>query len=105
MTMGESWLHRCLALFPETVESLHGWRPDYASLEKAVEPVRAGRRDLSYADLETIQNGRYWDFRHFWRFPDKGEIGTELDLAGISRLIPRLPLDEESRNTQNINCI
>ena len=93
--MSGSWLHRCLALFPETVESLHGWRPDYTGLERAIEPVRAGRRELSYADLETIQNGRYWDFRQFWRFPDKGEIGAELDFSGISRLIVRLPLDEE----------
>ena len=98
--MGASWLHRALALFPETVESLHGWRPDYAGLERALEPVRAGRRALTVADLETIQNGRYWDFRHFWRFPDKGEIGIDLDLEGISRLIVRLPLDEESAITR-----
>ena len=95
MTSPSSWLHRCLALFPETVESLHGLRPDYAGLERMLEPVRAGRRDLAWADLETIQNGRFWDFRHFWRFPDKGEIGTDLDLDGISRLVVRLPLDEE----------
>lgn len=93
--MADSWLHRAHALFPETVESLHGWRPDYAGLEKALEPVRAGRRELAYADLETIQNGRFWDFRQFWRFPEKGALGAELDLSGFSRLIERLPLDEE----------
>jgi hypothetical protein len=93
--MDGSYLHRCLALFGETMESRQGWRPDYAGLERALEPVRRRGRDLTYADLETIQNGRYWDFRQFWRFPGAGDISHELDFALMSRLIGRLPLDEE----------
>lgn len=93
--MADGYLHRCLSLFAETMEARYGWRPDYAGLEKALEPVRLRRRDLSYADLETIQNGRYWDFRQFWRFPAAGDIGREIDFSEMSRLVARLPLDEE----------
>jgi hypothetical protein len=82
------------------MESRHGWRPDYAGLERALEPVRLRRRDLTGADLETIQNGRYWDFKQFWRFPDAGDLGREIDLAEMSRLIGRLPLDEERAITR-----
>jgi hypothetical protein len=90
----ETYLHRCCELFGQTVETLHGWRPDYAGLEKALEPVRLRKREFSYRDIETIQNGRYWDFRQFWRFPGESDLEREVDFAEMSRLIQRLPLDE-----------
>jgi len=89
-----SWPHRCLALFPETVQERHGWRPDYAGLEKLLEPVGAKQREFSYRDLETIQNGRFWDFRQFWRFPAQSDLQREVDFPEMSRLLHRLPLDE-----------
>ena len=92
--MPETYLHRCCELFGQTVETLHGWRPDYAGLEKALEPVRLRKREFSYRDIETIQNGRYWDFRQFWRFPGESDLEREVDFAEMSRLIQRLPLDE-----------
>ena len=92
--MAGSWLHRCLELFPESVQARHGWRPDYASLEALLEPVRRGERPFSYRDLEAIQNGRFWDFRQFWRFPAESDILRELDFGEMSSLVQRLPLDE-----------
>src|SRR5262249_10243203 len=87
-------LLRCLSLFDETVESRHGWRPDYTGLERALEPVRRRERGFSYRDIETIQNGQFWDFRQFWRFPAERDLEREVDFAGMSALIQRLPLDE-----------
>jgi len=92
--MAASYLQRCRDLFDETMEARHGWRPDYAGLERALEPVRSGERPFAFRDLETIQNGRYWDFRQFWRFPAESDIEQEIDLAEMARLIARLPLDE-----------
>jgi hypothetical protein len=89
------YLRQCLALFGETMQERHGWRPDYEGLEQALAPVATGQREFSYRDLETIQNGRFWDFRQFWRFPAESDIVQEIDLAGVSRLLSRLPLDEE----------
>ncbi len=93
--MAYTYMHRCLALFPETMQARHGWRPDYAALERELEPVRLGIREFSYHDLETIQNGHFWDFRQFWRFPRESDIEQEIDFVAMSRLLPRLPLDEE----------
>ena len=92
--MGGTYLDSCLALFTETMETRHGWRPDYAGLEKELEPIGLGKRELAYHDLEIIQNGRYWDFRQFWRFGEPDEIRREVDFGEISTLIQRLPLDE-----------
>lgn len=90
------YLARCLELFGPTIEERFGWRPDYAGLERALQPVREGRRELAAADIETIQSGRYWDFRQFWRFPDARELARELDFAAIAAPLGRLPLDEEA---------
>lgn len=92
--MATSYLHRCLELFGETVAARHGRRPDYAGLERAVEPVRLRQREFSYRDIEAIQNRRYWDFRQFWRFPGESDLGRDVDFAEMSRWIQRLPLDE-----------
>lgn len=92
--MSGGYLKRCLDLFGETVEERYGWRPDYAGLEKALEPVRLSRRAFGYQDLETIQNGRYWDFRQFWRFPSHSDIRQEMEPAEMSRLFRELPVDE-----------
>jgi hypothetical protein len=56
--------------------------------------VRLRQRDFAYRDIETIQNGRYWDFRQFWRFPGERDLEREVDFGELSRLIQRLPLDE-----------
>lgn len=98
--MSLSWLHRCLDLFPETVEMRYGWRPDYAGLETALEPVRSGARAFSYRDIETIQNGRFWDFRQFWRFPAESDLERDAEFTEMSRLIARLPLDETQTITK-----
>ncbi len=94
--MTASYLERCRDLFDETMETRYGWRPDYAGLERALDPVRSGARAFAFRDLETIQNGRYWDFRQFWRFPAESDIEQEIDMAEMARLIARLPLDETS---------
>jgi len=98
--MGGSYLDGCRELFDETMEQRHGWRPDYAGLEKALDPVRSGARPFAFRDLETIQNGRYWDFRQFWRFPAESDIEQEIDMAEMARLIAELPLDEAQAITR-----
>lgn len=92
--MSRTWLHRCLEMFGDTMEERYGKRPDYAALERQLEPVKTGARPFSWRDLETIQNPRYGDFRQFWRFPAEGEVSQEVDWDHLSRLIQRLPLDE-----------
>jgi hypothetical protein len=81
-------------MFGDTMEERYGKRPDYAALERQLEPVRTGARPFGSRDLETIQNPRYGDFRQFWRFPVEGEVVQEIDWDHLSRLIQRLPLDE-----------
>ena len=92
--MSRTWLHRCLEMFGDTMQERYGKRPDYAALERQLEPVRSGARPFSYRDLETIQNPRYGDFRQFWRFPAEGDVVQEIDWDRLSRLVQRLPLDE-----------
>ncbi|MFQ5700324.1 MAG: hypothetical protein ACE5HU_00585 [Acidobacteriota bacterium] len=92
--MGDGYLHRCLALFPETMLQRHGSRVDYAGLENQLEPVRLKQRGFSYRDLAAIQDQRFWDFRQFWRFPDQGDIRREIDQDRLAGLFECLPLDE-----------
>ncbi len=94
--MARTYLHRCLDLFGETMEKRYGRRPDYAGLEHVLDPVRQGTRPFSFRDLETIQHPKYGDFRQFWRFPSEGDIARETGWDPLSRLIQRLPLDEET---------
>jgi len=93
--MSDTYLRRCLELFEDTMESRHGWKPDYPGLEAEMLEVRTGRRELCARDLDTIQQRRFWDFRQFWRFPVASDLMLETDFAEMSRLIVKLPSDEE----------
>ena len=96
MTGPSDYLHRCLELFPETMQQRHGWLPDYPGLEKRLAPIRAGERNFTYHDLEVIQDRRYWDFREFWRFPDESQFHHEIDGPDMTSMLRALPLDESA---------